>query len=95
MKMDILNIGTDETEARYHCDSAESLLLMMACRALRENRFPGVIETLGRSFDSRAVRDALGNDEAAEQFVSLIQMEQQFHQALHLFPEGHDHGDEH
>lgn len=95
MKMDILNFGTEETVARYATNKMESALLMEACAALRDARFPGAMDRLPRMFDEDDLAQALGNEEQAAEFLAILDLEQAFHQALHLFPGGHSHGHEH
>lgn len=94
MKLDIMNFGTEETLARYTCDGQESMLLMDACAALREARFPGIMSKLPRMFDEDDVARILGNQEEASTLLGILELEQSFHQALHLFPGGHDHADD-
>ena len=91
MKLDILNLGTHETLARYTLDARESELLMMACSALRESRFPGVLDKLPATFDEEDLARVLGNEEDAAELLAIFEAEQTFHQALHLFPGGHAH----
>jgi hypothetical protein len=95
MKMDILDFGTENTVARYSTNKVESAILMEACAALREARFPGALDRLPRMFDEEDLAAALGNEEAAAEFLAIMDLEQAFHQALHLFPGGHSHGHEH
>ena len=91
MKLDILNIGTEETTARYVTNKQESALLMEACAALRDARFPGVMDKLPRMFDEEDLARALGSEDQAAEFLAILDLEQAFHQALHLFPGGHSH----
>jgi hypothetical protein len=96
MKLDILNFGTEETLARYATNKQESAMLMEACAALRDARFPGVMDRLPRMFDEEDLARAVGSEEQAAEFLAILDMEQAFHQALHLFPGGHSHDhDEH
>lgn len=95
MQMDILAFGTDETTARFTLGYDECMLLMQACNALRESRFPGVMDRLPQMFDEDDLARALGNSEQAESMMQVFELEQAFHQALHLFPGGHDHGHDH
>lgn len=94
MKMDILDFGTHDTTVRFTCDAQESSLLMAACAALREARFPGVMDKLPRMFDDEDLARVLGNEEQVNELMAIFEAEQVFHQALHMFPGGHDHGDE-
>lgn len=96
MKLDILNLGTEDTVARYSTTKDESALLMEACAALRDARFPGAMDKLPRMFDEEDLAKALGSEEQAAEFLALLDLEQAFHQALHMFPGGHSHDhDEH
>ena len=92
MQMDILAFGTEETSARVTLNYAECSILMEACASLREARFPGVMEKLPHMFDEDDLAKALGNEEQAAALMSIFEVEQSFHQALHMFPQGHDHG---
>lgn len=94
MQMDILNFGTDETAVRFTVDNQEATILMEACAALREAKFPGMLDKLPRMFDDEDVAKAVGNEEQANQLMGLLELEQTFHQSLHMFPGGHDHGHE-
>jgi hypothetical protein len=91
--MDVLNFGTEDTQVRYTFDSPECMLLMDACAALREARFPGILAKLPRMFDDEDLARVMGSEEAAADVMAIFEMEQAFHQALHMFPGGHDHGD--
>lgn len=91
MKLDILNFGTEEALARYATSKQESTMLMEACAALRDARFPGVMDRLPRMFDEEDLARAVGSEEQAAEFLAILDMEQAFHQALHLFPGGHSH----
>ena len=93
MRMDVLNFGTEDTQVQYTFDSQECMMLMDACAALREARFPGVLQKLPRMFDEEDLAKAMGSEEAAAQVMGIIELEQAFHQALHMFPGGHDHGE--
>jgi hypothetical protein len=96
MNLDILNFGTEETAARVTLGYDECMLLMNACGALRDKRFPGVLDKLPRSFDDNDLAKAVGGDaKAAEALMGIFELEQSFHQALHMFPQGHDHGHGH
>ena len=95
MKMDILNFGTEDTVARYSTNQIESAILMEACAALRDAKFPGAMDRLPRMFDEDDLAQALGNEEQAAEFLAILDLEQAFHQALHLFPGGHSHGHDH
>ncbi|MEB3328310.1 MAG: hypothetical protein VKQ33_03655 [Candidatus Sericytochromatia bacterium] len=90
MQFDMLNLGTEETLARYTLGRAECELLMEAASALREARFPGLLDKLPRHFGDEELVEAVGA-EAAEQVVALIELEGAFHHALHMFPGGHAH----
>ena len=93
MRMDVLNFGTEETQVRFTLDSPECMLLMDACAALREARFPGLMSKLPRMFDEEDLARVMGSEEAAAEVMGIFELEQAFHQALHLFPGGHDHGE--
>ena len=95
MKLDILNLGTEDTIARYTTTKEESAMLMEACAALRDARFPGVMDKLPRMFDEEDLARALGSEEQAAAFLAILDMEQAFHQALHMFPGGHAHDHDH
>lgn len=95
MQMDILGFGTDDAMARFTLGYDECALLMEACAALRESRFPGVMEKLPRMFDEQDLARAVGNEEAASSLMAAFELEHAFHQALHMFPGGHDHGHDH
>ena len=69
MKMDILAFGTEDTVARYTTNKVESAILMEACAALREARFPGALDRLPRMFDEDDLAAALGNEEQAAEIV--------------------------
>lgn len=94
MKLDILNFGEPDSLARYTTNHGESALLMEACAALREARFPGVMDKLPRTFDEEDLARVLGNEEDVAELLAIFELEQAFHQALHLLPGGHAHGDE-
>ncbi len=94
MKLDILDFGSEETRARFTCDAQEAMLLMDACAALREARFPGVLRRLPQMFDEDDMTRILGNEEEAATMMGILELEQSFHQALHLFPGGHEHGED-
>jgi hypothetical protein len=91
MKMDILNFGAEETAVRFTLGYAEATLLMDACAALRDARFPGVMEKLPRMFDEEDLARVLGNEEQVNDLMAIFECEQAFHQALHMFPGGHSH----
>lgn len=91
MKMDILDFGTPETAVRFTVGYQEATLLMDACSALRETRFPGVLEKLPRMFDEEDLARVLGNEEDVNALLAIFEAEQALHQALHLFPGGHSH----
>ncbi|HEY9720711.1 MAG TPA: hypothetical protein V6D47_01775 [Oscillatoriaceae cyanobacterium] len=91
MQLDILNLGTPETQARVLLNHAETLVLMEACQALRDARFPGVLDKLPRMFDEEDLARVVGNEEDMQALMGILEAEQAFHQALHLFPEGHAH----
>jgi hypothetical protein len=93
--MDILNFGTEETACRVTLGYDECMRLMAACSALREQRFPGVMEKLPRMFDENDLAKLVGNPQTAEELMNVLELEQAFHQALHMFPQGHDHGHGH
>jgi hypothetical protein len=93
--MDILNFGTEDTGIRVTLGYDECMRLMAACNALREQRFPGVMDKLPRMFDENDLTKAMGNAEAAGELMGILELEQSFHQALHMFPQGHDHGHGH
>ncbi|MEB3195852.1 MAG: hypothetical protein VKP62_01475 [Candidatus Sericytochromatia bacterium] len=94
MRMDVLNLGTDETQVRYTLNRQECETLMEACASLRELRFPGVLDKMPQMFDEADLVKAMGAKSDAQAVLELIDLEQAFHQALHMFPGGHSHGDE-
>ena len=44
-------------------------------------------------FDVNDLTRVVGSEEAAESLMGIFELEQMFHQALHVFPGGHDHGE--
>lgn len=92
MQMDIINFGMPETQARFTLGYEECANLMAACAALREAKFPGVLNKLPHMFDEEDLAKALGNEEQVAELMGVFELEQAFHQALHLFPQGHHHG---
>ncbi|MDB5099548.1 MAG: hypothetical protein JWM80_3969 [Cyanobacteria bacterium RYN_339] len=95
MNMDLLNFGTEDTAARVTLGYDECKLLMDACSALREAQFPGLMEKLPRQFDENDLTKAVGEPAKAAALMNIFELEQSFHQALHMFPQGHDHGHNH
>ena len=91
MQFDMLNLGTEETLARYTMNRAECELLMDAANALREARYPGLLDRLPRHFGEEELIRAVGSQEAAGQVMALLELEGAFHHALHMFPGGHSH----
>ncbi|MEB3223546.1 MAG: hypothetical protein VKS61_15840 [Candidatus Sericytochromatia bacterium] len=91
MQFDMLNLGTEETLARYTLVRAECELLMDAASALREARFPGLLDRLPRHFGDEELLAAVGSEEAAADVMALLELEGAFHHALHMFPGGHSH----
>jgi hypothetical protein len=94
MQMDVLNIGTDDTRVRYTLNRRECELLMEACASLRELRFPGALDDLPQMFDEEDLARSLGSESSAQEVLGFIELEQAFHQALHLFPGGHCHSED-
>jgi len=94
MQMDVLNLGSDETRMRYTMDRRECEILMEACASLRELRYPGVLDNLPQMFDEADLVQSMGSESAAQEVLAFFELEQAFHQALHLFPGGHSHGDD-
>lgn len=92
MRLDMLDLGTENTACRVTLSYDECMLLMQASAALREQRFPGLLGRLPQMFDEEDVAKVLGSAQDAGEALGIFEFEQAFHQALHLFPGGHDHG---
>lgn len=92
MRLDILDLGTENTACRVTLNYDECMLLMQAASALRDARYPGLLSKLPQMFDEEDVARVLGSAQDANDALAVFELEQAFHQALHLFPGGHDHG---
>ena len=95
MIMDILAFGTEDTAARFTLDYNECATLMEACANLRDQRYPDVLQKLPPMFDDDDLAKAVGSAEGAKGLMAIFELEQALHQALHMFPQGHSHGDDH